>query len=134
MLNDVVFDKVVHSRMLKIYHELMRPDKAKIILCISPLLTALNLGILNALLPRNTIAAIYYDLLWLRQNTMTKMEHKICFHGGLSMFCNYITHEWDTTKVALYNGKSRRMILEPEIPDLNPNSDIVAFKKLPNGH
>lgn len=95
---------------------------------------ALNLGILNALLPRNIIAAIYYDLLWLWQNMMTKREHKFCFHGGLSVFCNYITHEWGTTKVALYNGKSRGMVLEQEIPDLNPNSDIVVFRKLPECH
>lgn len=71
MLSDVVFNKVVYSRIFKILNELMRPGKAKVILYISlTVVKALILGVLNALLHRNIIAAIYYDLLWLWQKTM----------------------------------------------------------------
>jgi len=72
----------------------MRPDKAKVILCISlTVVKTLNLGILNALLHRNIIAAIYYDLLWLWQNIMinwsgTRILFSWWFVG------NSVTHEW----------------------------------------
>lgn len=49
----------------------MGPDKARVVLCISlTVVKTLNLGNLNALLHRNIIAAVYYDLLWLWQNIM----------------------------------------------------------------
>lgn len=53
------------------------------------------------------------------------MEHKFCFHCGLSLFSHYVTHGWGTIEAAWYNGNSgQSMILEPEITGLNPNFDM----------
>lgn len=75
--------------------------------------------------PTDIIAISCYDfdiILGLIRNTN---------FGGLSMFSHYSTHGWgaieadDIMERAGYD-------FEPEITGLKPNSDIVAFNKLPD--
>lgn len=80
-----IFYQVVHYRIFKILHELVKPAKAKVILYISLILVkALNLEILCIIAP--IILQLPFAILCCafdRILRLTQMEHKFCFHCGL---------------------------------------------------